>query len=227
MSSHPRHHIATRYWGTRFFREPHSHPASDNESMPSLESLSDDPPDSSSTSAVENHDGEDGSSFGQDSQVGGFEGLSYEETYEGSRRYFVVGRGRNPGIYLTWFDTRAGPGALRQLDGVRGATYVTVYSVADAYAVWDDCLKSGSVASIRNPLIGPLPAPQPPPLLPKERGRFIAIYRGRHIGVFNNWAGCAHYVINVEGAKYDFCDSFHEALCAFKYCIESRYVCLL
>lgn len=70
---------------------------------PSLDVFSDDVSNTDSNSAVENENpSEDESSFGHGSEVGGTEGLTYEETYEGSRRYYVVGRGRNPGIYTTW-----------------------------------------------------------------------------------------------------------------------------
>lgn len=71
--------------------------------QPSLDIISDHISISNSTSAVENEElPEDEPSFGHGSEIGGVEGLSYEETYEGSRRYYVVGRGRNPGIYTTW-----------------------------------------------------------------------------------------------------------------------------
>ncbi|KAJ3474224.1 hypothetical protein NLI96_g12580 [Meripilus lineatus] len=144
-----------------------------------------------------------------------------------SAHYYVVIVGRIPGIYITWDDTQDGQGARSQVSGVRNSCHQSFPTWDGAMDAWTQALDAGRVRATVNPEAYPTTSADVPPVPTAGTGRYIAIFRGRHVGIFDGWVHCASHVVGVPNSIYNRFESFDGALAAFLDATQEGNVAIL
>ncbi len=89
-------------------------------------------------------------------------------------KYYVVWKGRKPGIYTSWATAKA------QIDGFSGASYKSFKSEKEARAAFD----SGSRPKAEN------------------KSKFYVVWRGREPGIYTSWEETQEQIRDVAGPQF-------------------------
>ncbi|KAJ3479364.1 hypothetical protein NLI96_g9111 [Meripilus lineatus] len=131
-------------------------------------------------------------------------------------------------IPATRDDTQDGEGARSQVSGVSNSCHQSFPTWDSAVNAWTQALDAGAVRATVNPEAYPVTSAHVPPAPTSAgTGRYVAVFRGRHVGIFDGWVHCASHVVGVPNSIYNRFETFDGALAAFLDATQEGNVAIL